>query len=61
MGQTLASSTGSAAVFAVLRRLGMVGDRLTIDCGAEKIGVSWEQGIFIHNFTRLICRGDYFV
>ena len=60
VGVTQASSTGSAAVFAVLRRLGKVRDRLTIDCGAEKIAVSWKQGIFVHNFTRLICRGDFF-
>jgi len=60
VGPTLASSTGSAAVFAVLRRLGMVKDRLMIDCGAAKIAVTWKQGIFIHNFTRLICRGNYF-
>jgi diaminopimelate epimerase len=60
VGPTLASSTGSAAVFAVLRRLGMAGDRLAIDLGAEKIAVSWDRGIFIHNFTRLVCRGNYF-
>ncbi|MFH2108533.1 MAG: diaminopimelate epimerase [Chrysiogenia bacterium] len=60
VGPTMASSTGSAAVFAVLRRLGKVQDRLTIDCGADKIAVSWKQGIFVHNFTRLICRGNYF-
>ncbi|MBU4268409.1 MAG: diaminopimelate epimerase [Acidobacteria bacterium] len=60
VGATLASSTGSAAVFAVLRRQGKVRDRLAIDCGAEKIAVSWKQGIFVHNFTRLICRGNYF-
>jgi len=60
VGPTLASSTGSAAVFAVLRRLGKVRDRLTIDCGSEKIVVSWNKGIFIRNFTRLVCRGEYF-
>jgi len=60
VGATLASSTGSAAVFAVLRQLGKVRDRLAIDCGAEKIDVSWKQGIFVRNFTHLICRGNYF-
>ncbi|HEX7501881.1 MAG TPA: diaminopimelate epimerase, partial [Acidobacteriota bacterium] len=34
VGPTQASLTGSAAVFAVLRRLGMAGDRLDIDLGA---------------------------
>jgi hypothetical protein len=33
---------------------------LLVDCGADKIVVTWKQGIFIHNFTRLICRGNYF-
>jgi diaminopimelate epimerase len=61
VGPTLASSTGSAAVFAVLRRLGMVCDRLLIDLEPEKIAISWRDGIFIHNFTRLICRGEYFL
>ncbi len=60
VGPTQASATGSAAVFAVLRRLRLVNNRLLIDCGAAKIAVSWKQGIFIHNFTRLICRGNYF-
>jgi diaminopimelate epimerase len=60
VGPTQASSTGSAAVFAVLRKLGLVKDRLLIACGAEPIAVSWKQGIFIHNFTRLVCRGEYF-
>ena len=61
VGPTLASSTGSAAVFAVLRRLGKVRDSLVIDLGAEKIHVSWNQGIFIHNITRLVCRGNFFI
>jgi len=60
VGPTLASSTGSAAVFAVLRRLKKATDRLTIDCGAEAIAVRWRGGIFIDNFTRLVCRGEYF-
>ena len=61
VGPTLASSTGSAAVFAVLRRLGKVKDQLDIKLGAETIRVSWKDGIFIHNFTRLVCRGKYFI
>ena len=61
VGPTLASSTGSAAVFAVLRRLGMAGDRLVIDLDAEKIELNWNDGIFLRNITRIICRGDYFL
>lgn len=61
VGPTQASSTGSAAVFAVLRRLGMAGDRLDIDLGDERIAVSWKRGIFIDNVTRLVCRGEYYL
>ena len=65
VGPTQASSTGSAAVFAVLRRLGKAGDRLDIDLGpagggGETIELSWHDGIFIRNLTRIVCRGDYF-
>jgi diaminopimelate epimerase len=60
VGPTQASSTGSAAVFAVLRRLGKVQDRLRVACGQESIQVNWNHGIFIRNFTRLVCRGNYF-
>jgi diaminopimelate epimerase len=60
VGQTLASSTGSAAVFAVLRRVGMVGDRLAIAAGGDQIEVSWQRGIFVNTITRLVCRGEYF-
>ena len=60
VGPTLASSTGSAAVFAVLRRLGLVKDHLTIESGVENIQVNWNDGIFIRNFTRLVCRGNFY-
>jgi diaminopimelate epimerase len=61
VGPTRASSTGSAAVFAVLRRLGLAGERLDIELGSERITVGWKRGIFIDNFTRMICRGEYFL
>jgi diaminopimelate epimerase len=61
VGPTQASSTGSAAVFAVLRRLGLAADHLAIDSGADTIQVSWQDGIIIRNVTRLVCRGEYFL
>ena len=79
VGPTQASSTGSAAVFAVLRRLGLAGDRLGIDLkaagkesgshgagypadeDAEQIQLHWNNGIFIRNITRVVCRGEYFL
>lgn len=61
VGPTLASSTGSAAVFAVLRRLGLCPDRAVLDTGADRISVSGASSIFIANHTDLLCRGEYFI
>jgi diaminopimelate epimerase len=61
VGPTRASSTGSAAVFAVLRRLGLAGDRLDIDLGVETVAVHWREGIHVRSLTRLVCRGEFFV
>jgi len=60
VGPTQASSTGSAAVFAVLRRLGMAGDQLQIEHESEPIRLDWQDGIHIRIVTRLICKGRYF-
>jgi diaminopimelate epimerase len=62
VGPTRASSTGSAAVFAVLRRLKMAGERLVIERDAPEagIGIHWQDGIHIRILTRLVCRGEYF-
>lgn len=61
VGPTQASSTGSAAVFAVLRRLGLVGDRLLIEHEPEPIRLRWQDGIHIGIVTRLVGRGEYFL
>jgi diaminopimelate epimerase len=60
VGPTQASSTGSAAVFAVLRGLGMAGERLEIECGQETLALRWQDGIHVRNRTRIVCRGEYF-
>ncbi len=69
VGPTRASSTGSAAVFAVLRRLGMAGDQLQIEPlapvpgnggGDAPIVLRWQGGIQVEIVTRLICKGRYF-
>lgn len=69
VGPTHASSTGSAAVFAVLRRLKMCGDRLKIQPlsplpgnggGNDAIDLHWQGGIHVETVTRLICKGRYF-
>ena len=71
VGPTQASSTGSAAVFAVMRRLGMAGDQLLIEHDPEPIRLGWRAvrppspkwdwraGIQIRIVTRLVCRGEY--
>jgi diaminopimelate epimerase len=73
VGPTLASSTGSAAVFAVLRRLGLAGERLQIAREPEPIRLhwrtarspspqgDWQDGIHIRIVTRLVSRGEYFL
>ena len=61
VGPTMASSTGSAAVFAVLRKNGMVGDRLSILTRAGEILVSGKEVISIEIVTRIVCRGEYFL
>lgn len=72
VGPTQASSTGSAAVFAVLRRLGMAGERLEIEPawrenpggGTEDDGpirLRWQEGIWVETKTRIICKGEYFL
>ncbi|MCU0276955.1 MAG: diaminopimelate epimerase [Acidobacteria bacterium] len=71
VGPTQASSTGSAAVFAVLRRLATIHDRLRIEPVAaataqgsaaqgDPIQVRWQDGIHVDIVTRLVCRGEYF-
>jgi Diaminopimelate epimerase len=69
VGPTRASSTGSAAVFAVLRRLGMAGDQLQIEPlapspgnggGDDPIVLRWREGIQVEIVTGLICKGRYF-
>jgi diaminopimelate epimerase len=68
VGPTQASSTGSSAVFAVLRRLGLAGDALEIESASSAGGAGqdgpirlhWQDGIHVQTVTRLICKGEYF-
>jgi diaminopimelate epimerase len=63
VGPTQASSTGSAAVFAVLRRLKMAGERLRIERAEPAAGIQirWQDGIHVRILTRLVCRGEYYI
>jgi diaminopimelate epimerase len=67
VGPTLASSTGSAAVFAVLQKVGFVTDLLTIPNGNDNnaiqqnqgVKVSGRQEIFIENSVKIVYKGIY--
>ncbi|MCI0470763.1 MAG: diaminopimelate epimerase [Candidatus Aminicenantes bacterium] len=59
VGHTQSSSTGSAAVFAVLQRLGLVKNRLTIAAGSDKIKIYAEEKIYIENITKIVYKGIY--
>ena len=56
VGHTLASSTGSAAVFAVLRHQGKVTDALKLHNG---IKISGKNTIFIENSVKIVYKGIY--
>jgi len=59
VGVTVSSSTGSAGVYAVLRSLGLVKERLAIHTPLESIEISGEEKIYIENFTRIVYQGNY--
>jgi diaminopimelate epimerase len=57
VGPTQSSATGSAAVFAVLQKLGEVQNRLTIGTPSEGLNVFGKKQIFIENFTKIVYKG----
>ncbi|UCH96525.1 MAG: diaminopimelate epimerase [Candidatus Aminicenantes bacterium] len=59
VGRTLSSSTGSAAVFAVLKKLNLVKDTLTIPFPGENIKISGKNKIYIENSTEIVYKGVY--
>jgi diaminopimelate epimerase len=61
VGRTVSSSTGSAAVFAVLRKLGyiMAGEDLTIATPAGKIKIYGNDSIGIDNYSKIVYIGLY--
>jgi diaminopimelate epimerase len=57
VGQTAVSSTGSSAVYAVLRRLGRVSGEIEVDGGGEPVLVSEDrESLFVENTTRVVLR-----
>lgn len=63
VGRTVSSSTGSAAVFAVLQKLGLIGVRehLTIATPAGKIKIFGNGSISIENYSKIVYKGFYIV
>ncbi len=60
VGRTLSSSTGSAAVFAVLQKLKFIQNRLFIDTTEGKIKIYGKRTLYIENFTKIVYKGIYF-
>jgi len=59
VGQTRSSSTGSAAVFAVLQKLNLITQALTIPFPGEGIKISGKNTIYIENYTEIVYKGVY--
>ena len=59
VGRTLSSSTGSAAVYAVLQNQGQIGDHLLIQTPAGTIMVSGKDKIYIENSTKIMYKGKW--
>jgi diaminopimelate epimerase len=60
VGRTLSSSTGSAAVFAVLRHLHYIQDTLLIQSGKQSIHVFGKDDIYLENKTKIVYKGIYY-
>jgi len=60
VGPTQSSATGSAAVFAVLQKVGEVQDRLSIETPAEGLTIFGKNQIFIENYTKIVYKGIFF-
>lgn len=59
-GETSHSSTGSAAIYAVMKNLNLVKKNLVIKNKKKNIRVSGENKIYIENYTRIVYKGVYF-
>jgi diaminopimelate epimerase len=59
VGQTRSSSTGSAAVFAVLQKLNLIKENLNIKTFQEILKISGRETIYIENFTKIVYKGVY--
>lgn len=58
VGRTISSSTGSAAVFAVLQKRTAI-DGLTLDTPGGKIKIYGKTRIYIESYTKIVYKGIY--
>jgi len=59
VGPTHSSSTGSAAVLAVLNRLGKAGGSLRVKTPSQELAVDGKERIWIENLTEIVYKGIY--
>jgi diaminopimelate epimerase len=59
VGSTGSSSTGSAAVFAVLQRLNRISQSLILNISNQKIRISGRKKIQVENFCEIVYKGMY--
>jgi diaminopimelate epimerase len=59
VGRTLFSSTGSAAVFAVMQCLKKIHDSLSFPTPSENIKISGTRKIYLENFCKIVYKGIY--
>lgn len=59
VGRTTSSSTGSAGVFAVLQKLRLIKDRLTVRTPGGEIKITGDRDIYIENSTKIVYKGIY--
>ena len=57
VGKTLSSSTGSAAVFAVLQNLGKIQEELFIHTPLEDLRICGQGNIYVENLTKIMYKG----
>ena len=59
VGPTGSSSTGSAAIYAVMRKKGLVDNQLTIDTPMGLVKLSGTSKIYVENYTEIVYKGIY--
>ena len=59
VGQTFSSSTGAAAVFAVMQRLKKIQNSFHINTPFQNINITGTKKIYVENLTEIVYKGIY--